>query len=242
MKQNYILAGKTLFFPQKEILVIGDLHLGYEPMLRNEGISFPFNQLKQSEQDIEKIINQIKIQKNKISKIIILGDLKHHFNFNPGEKEEIRNFLEFLEKFAKKENIILLKGNHEKFELDDRKHHNFYIQEELAFLHGDKEFPEIWNKKIKIIIMGHLHPSVILQDKPSIKKEKYKCFLIGKYKRKNIIIVPSFFPLVKGAGLNEGFQNKKDFSIIPTSKLRKFNVHVLGKDKIYGFGKLKNLD
>lgn len=238
---NFKLVNKTVFFPETGILAIGDLHLGYEPMLRQQGVVFPFNQLEKSKKDVQNTIKTIEKNKNKVKKIVLLGDIKHQFSFEIGEKFEVRSFLNFLGRYVDEKSIILLKGNHEKFALDKRKYRNYYIQKETVFIHGDKSFLRILNKKIKTIVMGHLHPAVFLRDKKGIKKEKFKCFLIGKWKRKNIIILPSFFPLVEGMDLNEGFQNKDKFSIIPKSSLQKFNAHIIGKDKIYNFGKLKDL-
>ena len=238
---NFKLMNKAVFFPETKTLAIGDLHLGYESMLRKQGIVFPFNQLEQSKKDVQNIIKILEKNKHKVKKIILLGDIKHQFGFDIGEKFEVRDFLNFLERYVDQKNIILLKGNHEKFALDKRRYRNFYIQSDTAFIHGDKSFPKILDKKIKTIVMGHLHPAVFLKDKKGIKKEKFKCFLTGKWKNKKVIILPSFFPLVEGSGLNEGFQNRENFSIIPKRSLQKFNVHILGKDKIYGFGELKDL-
>jgi len=90
--------------------------------------------------------------------------------------------------------------------------------------------------------MGHLHPATYLTDKIGcIKKEKYKCFLIGKWKNKKIIILPSFFSLIEGTDIEQdkdyGKNKYKDFSIIPKKKLKKFNIFIVGKDKIYEFKK-----
>ena len=46
MNKKYIFVGKTLFFPKEKILVIGDLHIGYEAMLRQSGILIEKNQVK----------------------------------------------------------------------------------------------------------------------------------------------------------------------------------------------------
>jgi len=247
--QEYLLINKSVFFPKHGILAIGDLHIGYEQMLQEQGIILPFNQLEESIKDIKKIFEELKIKKLKIKKIVILGDLKHYFPFKKEEKFEIRDFFKFLESEIgiKEKNIILIKGNHEKIELDKRKHRDYYVKENIAFAHGDKVFPEILDKKIKFIILGHLHPAVFLTDKKGgIKKEKYKCFLIGKWKNKKTIILPSFFPLKEGTDIEEENHHRmnkqgKNFFIIPKEKLRNFNVYITSPEKIYEFGKRKKL-
>lgn len=184
---NYLLLNKSVFFPSSGILAIGDLHLGYEKMLKTSGFEFPINQIKETKQELEKIFEEIKRQKFRLKKIVILGDLKHHFNFEFEEKFEIRKLLSFLEKYMGRKNIIILKGNHEKVNLKEANYKNYFIDSEIAFTHGDKLFPEILDKKIKTIVMGHLHPAVIIHDPKSHKREKYKCFLVGDVSVKNLI-------------------------------------------------------
>lgn len=234
--QDYIFLSKTLFFPKKGILVIADLHLGYDSMLKNNGINLPFNQLEETKKEIELILKKIKAIYT-LKKIILLGDIKHHFNFQQNEICDLRNFLNFLEKYLSKEKIILIKGNHDTFTLRDYKLHDFYIENEIAFTHGDKDYPDLKNKEIKTIVTGHLHPAVFIKDKMKIKKEKYKCFLIGKYKNKEFIIIPSFFSFTEGINFDDpGARNGND-QIIPKNKLKSFDTYVVGKNEVYSFGK-----
>lgn len=232
----YKLISKTIFFPKQGILAVGDLHLGYDSMLKNQGINLNFNLLEETKKELEIIIKKIKALYT-LKKIILLGDIKHHFAFQREELFDLRNFLKFLEKFLPKQNIILIKGNHDTFTLKDYELKNFYIQDSLAFTHGDKPHKELFNKEIKTIITSHIHPAVLIRDKQNVKKEKYKCFLIGKYKSKEFVIAPSFFPLIVGTEINEEYQDKKGWAIIPKQKLKSLNTFVVGKNKIYDFGK-----
>lgn len=239
--KKYLLINKAIFFPKTGILAFGDLHLGYEQMLKNQGMSLRFNQLEQSINDVKEILAYLKKEKLKLKKIIIVGDLKHHFHFELREKFEIRDFLEFLESLVGRKNIILIKGNHEKIELDSRKYRDYFITGDIIFSHGDKLFPKILDKKIKTIVLGHVHPAIILKDKQKIKKEKYKCFLIGKYKKKEIIILPSFLNLVEGVDIDREYKNFDKFFFISKTQLKKFRIYAIGENKIYYFGKLKDL-
>ena len=65
----------------KNTLVIGDLHIGYEKAMMKSGILMPEIQVKDILEDLEKILNKIKIERKKIKKIIFLGDIKHFFNY-----------------------------------------------------------------------------------------------------------------------------------------------------------------
>jgi len=236
---EFKLIGKTLYFPEKEILVIGDLHLGYEEMLKDQGMVLPFNQLETTKREIKEVMEKLKKQGHGLKKIVLMGDIKHHFHFQVGEKFSVRAFLLFLAQYVSNQNIILLKGNHDKVELDKKKYYDFYIKDEIIFVHGDRDFEEIYDDKIKIVVMSHMHPAILLKDKSGIKKEKFKCFLIGKHKKKKFFVVPSFFPLIEGTDLS---QHKDGFSIVPNNKLKNFETFIVGENRIYDFGKFKDLD
>jgi uncharacterized protein len=240
MTTNYLLINKTIFFPEKGILAIGDLHLGYESMLQQSGMQIQFNLQEQIQIEINSIIQEIKSQNLNLKKIILLGDIKHFFKFDKSEKFEVRNFLKFLEQYLPPENIILIKGNHEKFQLDNKEYKNFHIEGDIIFTHGDTLYPEILDKKIKTIVISHIHPAVTLKE--ASKKEKYKGYLVGKWKRKELFIVPSFLPLIEGSEINENYKDIKEFSIISKKEMQNLTVYAIGeKGSIFEFGKLKNL-
>lgn len=239
---KYEFISKAVFLPEKEILVIGDLHLGFENMLKKSGILIPETQTNDLISDLKKIIQKIKYLKYNLKKIIFIGDIKHSFKFEYAEKNNFQSMMEFLEKFVKSKNIIFIKGNHDTIDYSFGKMKNYHIENNIAFIHGHKSFKKILGKKIKTIIMGHIHPSIVLSDKQNIKREKYKCFLTGKFKGKEIIILPSFSNFYKGSSVNEYLEEyKNSFSILPKRSLMNFKVHVIGENKIYEFGKIKEM-
>ena len=70
-----------------------------------------------------------------------------------------------------------------------------------------------------------------------MKEEKYKCFLVGKWKNKEIIILPSFFPLIEGSDVsieNTNLDEKFNFN------LKNFEVYIPVPDsfEVLDFGKL----
>jgi uncharacterized protein len=239
-KSHFKLIGKTIFFPKQGILAIGDLHLGYLEMLRNQGIMIEVDQLEETKNELKNILQNIKATST-LKKIILLGDIKHHFSFQKPEFFEIWNFLKFLEKQVGKENLILIKGNHDTYTLKEYELKPFYIEDEMAFTHGDKTYPELFKKEVKTIITSHIHPAVNLKDPNGIKRERFKCFLIGKYKRKEVIIVPSFFSISEGTEVQEYSSGQKWQQLIPRNKLSSFNTFIVGRNKIYDFGKFKDL-
>ena len=219
---------------------MGDLHIGYEEALNKEGILVPRTQFRELVCDLEKIFRQLKKAKKEIEKIIVLGDLKHEFGeISQQEWRETKEILDLLKKRAEK--VILIKGNHDTIlePIAKRKElriRDFYIEDGICFLHGHKLFPECLDKKIKMLVVGHRHPAVVLADK--YKKEKYKCFLFGKWKGKEAILIPSFFSFIVGSDILMNSDN--NYMFISDKELEKFEVYVVG-DKVYRFGELKSL-
>ncbi len=238
MKIKYI--GKCLLIEdcEERILVIGDLHLGYGGFLRSSGVMIPVKVYEKCVKDFEEIIDS-SVVGGKVDKIICLGDLKHEFGAILYEEwRDIENFLKILQKKCKE--LIIIEGNHDKILFPilrklDIEGKDYYLWKEFAFLHGDRDIEKIYNKFIKYWILGHGHPAVTLYDE--FKKENYKCFLTGRFRKQKVIIVPSFFPLIEGT-------DPRDFELgfFWNFNFENFNVKIVGENlKLLDFGKLKDL-
>ena len=187
-----------------------------------------------------------------IKKIIILGDLKHEFGkISDLEWKEGIKLLDYLDNKVSSKNktkgIVLIKGNHDNIlgpiaKKRDIILKNYYKIDKICFMHGHK----LWDaclEDVDRLIIGHLHPSVTLKD--NYKKEKFRCFLRGKWKKKQVYILPGFSPISSGYDLRRlkylhNLDDKKGFLIIGNDKLKKFEVIIYNKkeDKIHNFGKL----
>jgi putative SbcD/Mre11-related phosphoesterase len=244
LTERYIFIEKTLFFPKEKILVIGDIHLGFDNLLKKAGIPIYLKQIDETKNEILKIIEKIKSKNFEIKKIIFLGDLKHSFSYNFLEKKYLKDFFEFLKKNLNlnHQNIILIRGNHDTFNyFDDIKLKNYFKYNNLLFVHGDKQFKILNNKKIKFVIMGHIHPSLTLIDKIGIKKENFKCFLKGKIHSKIFIVVPSFLNASKGFDFLDFEKYQDSFSILQGKFLKNFEIYLIGEKEILNFGKINEL-
>jgi uncharacterized protein len=238
--KHYIFFGKTLFFPEKGILAVGDLHLGFEYQLQQSGLIVPERQVQEVKEELKKIFEEINEKGFKIKKIVFIGDIKHSFSYQWKEKNYFKEIIKFIEEYVDEKNIFLIKGNHDTIDYSfSDKLKDYKIEKEIAFTHGHALFSEVFNDKIKTIVMGHLHPSILISDKQGIKREKYKCFLIGKFKGKEVIILPSFLATVEGTSVNNLENDYEDyFSIIPKKKLINFEIYVVGDKETYNFGKI----
>jgi len=238
---NIEIVDLGLYLKKQKTLIVSDLHIGYEQMMHEEGIMFPLDQLGESINEVKSIFEELNKRKQDVEKVILLGDLKHYFKFMKKEKFDVLKFIDFLRNYVKDENIIIIKGNHDKIEVGGRKFVNFYQDGEIIFIHGDRIFNETYDEGVKLIVMGHIHPSIVLKDEQEVKKERYKCFLKGKFMKKEVFIVPSFLEITKGILLEE---MKEDYSIIDKKKLKDFEVFVVNRElgeEALGFGKLKDL-
>ena len=104
----------------------------------------------------------------------------------------------------------------------------------ILVIHGDKIPGKELLDSASTIVIGHEHPAISIKEGP--RAELFKCYLVGKWKNKNLIALPSF-NLV-----NEGMDILKEEILSPflQQNLRNFDVFVVA-DKVYGFGKLRDL-
>jgi len=239
---NIEFIGKSLLIENdnEKVLVLGDLHLGFEEVLREGGVMLPFNIFKEVISDFDRIFEKV----GKVDRVILLGDLKHEFGrISMDERKEIGEMFNYLRRKSKE--VVLIKGNHDAIiepivkDLERVELVNYFLMGSMGFLHGDRDFPEIHDKKIKMWIVGHAHPAITLYEEGGSKKEKYKCFLTGKFKGKKIIIVPSFFEVNEGTDVLGSF----GLGLAWNFNLKKFEVKIIEDDslRVLDFGKLGKL-
>jgi uncharacterized protein len=212
----------------KDILIVGDLQLGYEQYLNERGVLVPRFQTDDTFDRLSRILKKCK----NIKKIIFNGDLKHEFG--KISTQEWESTEKIIGNLSNKYEIIIIKGNHDAIVEPLVKRYKVKIAEsysvdDILFVHGDKVF--LGDEKI--IVISHEHPAISFKEKPT---EKYKCFLKGKWNGHLLIVIPSFNSLTIGSDL----RNKKTISPYLKGNLGKFEVYVV-EDKIYYFGKLKNI-
>ena len=192
---------------------------------------------KEMIEDFEKIFAKT----GKVDKVILLGDVKHSFGkILHQEWSDVLKLFEYLKQKCKR--IVITKGNHDSIlapivkKIENVTLVNYCVWKNYGFLHGNKKYEEILNnKEIESIIIGHVHPAIEISD--GTKREKYKCFLIGRVKQKEMIVVPSFFSLVEGSD-PMGSNVSKIWGI----NFGKFRAKVVGANlEVLDFGKLNDL-
>lgn len=236
--EDVIAEDLFLYLPKYKIFIISDVHIGYEESLNRSGILIPKNSYDDLFLRLEKALENIK-KKYFIEKIVLNGDLIHEFGkISRKEKHLTNKFIDFLSIYG---NIILIEGNHDKalkYIIDKSKNipiHKHLVVSDILITHGDI----LPNKKlltnIKTIIIGHEHPAVGI--KSNSRLEKFKCFLKGKYLKKNIIVMPSCNLSTEGTDV---LREKILSPYFNSSNVLNFEAYIVG-DKLYDFGKLKNV-
>ncbi len=229
--------GAALWISGAKILVFGDVHIGYEEALSKQGYIVPQVQFKETVERIRAILNEVKPKM-----IVINGDLKHEFgDISDQEWMETSKFLDLLSEGCEK--IVLVKGNHDTILGPIAKKKNlevkdFYIANfrgaKILITHGDKIREEKEARNADLIVIGNEHAAVTLHEGP--KSEKYKCFLLGKWKGQKLLAMPSFLPTIEGTDV----RREDLLSPYLHQNLGNFEVFIVG-DKVYHFGKLKNV-
>jgi putative SbcD/Mre11-related phosphoesterase len=145
------------------VVVVGDLHIGWEVSLAQQGIHVPSQTTKMFER-LKKIILD-----RKPSRLIMLGDVKH--SVSGVELEEWRDVPEFFEKLLKLlPSVQIIAGNHDgnlepltpsQVELVGPT--GITLWNRFGLLHGHA-WPSPAILGCETLILGHLHPAVTLRD------------------------------------------------------------------------------
>ena len=229
ISNDFKILNLSLFLKKENVLIISDLHIGYEEALNKQGILIPRFSLQDSLKQLKEIIG-----KKRFDRIIINGDLKHEFGtVSNQEWRDTKAIATFLKEKTKK--LILVKGNHDTILTPMKKFDVEIVKEirigDILIVHGDKIPEDI--EKIKTIIIGHEHPAISLRDNSRV--ERFKCFLIGTFKGKRLIVMPSFNPVLPGSDV------LKDKMLSPLlTNVDDFEVIVVDKE-VLEFGKIKVL-
>mgnify|MGYP001072358172 FL=1 len=147
----------------EKVLVVADLHIGWEASLAQKGIHVP----SQTSKLLEKMTQLIKATHP--SSIIFLGDVKH--TVRKVELEEWRDVPNFFEKISGMvQDIQVVSGNHdgnlEALTTPNVKIHSSSgttLWKKIALLHGHA-WPKADLLGCETMVMAHLHPVVTFTD------------------------------------------------------------------------------
>ena len=197
----------VLFWLEKEIAIVSDLHLEKGSSYASSGQYIPPYDSEETLLKLLDILNNYRVKK-----VILLGDTFHDKDAFLRMTSKVR-FL--FEDFTKKYEVIFILGNHEnKIKIEGIKFHQEYIVDNIHFLH------EAIQKNINQI-SGHFHP--VASIKVSSKKITSKCLIHSN----NHIILPSFGEFTGGLNIND--------PVLKPFTSEDYNTYFLTKNSIYKF-------
>lgn len=189
---------------------VADLHIGIEVQLRRAGFNVP--------SQTKKMLSSLEQLSERGRNLVVLGDFKHRIPaVSHMENKEIPPFVERLQaKFAK---VVVIAGNHDGGL-------GAALPEDVVAVPGSGTLIEgvgmvhghVWPSEEamsgKALLMGHIHPSVLLKDSIGTKTNE-KCWVRAGMRRslvreryphcpKEVVVVPAFNPLLVGTPINGG--------------------------------------
>jgi putative SbcD/Mre11-related phosphoesterase len=191
-------------------ICVSDLHLGIEVQLRRSGFNIP----SQSPKMLDELVRLAEVDDN----LLVLGDVKHRIPaVSYREDREIPPFFEKLKQAYKR--IVVVAGNHdggigpvlgEGVEIFAGPG---TVIEDVGATHGHV-WPSRDAMKASKLIMGHIHPSVLLVDSIGSATNE-KCWVRARLRRRKVlekyetcpdelVVVPAFNPLLTGTPINYG--------------------------------------
>jgi len=216
--------------PQRRMIVVADLHIGWEMAISRKGIHLPTQ--------TPKLLGRLKglISEYKPEELLVLGDVKHTVaTAETGEWHDVPEFFNELRKHVQR--IHIIRGNHDG-NLEPLLPENIELLPatgivfgKTGFFHGH-QWPSPAILSCQTLVMGHVHPVVSLRDpagfritrqvwiKASCDRKKLARTLIQKHKLKGkknaedihcktksgalqLFIMPSFNDFLGGRPLNQ---------------------------------------
>ncbi len=194
---------------QRKWVCVADLHLGIEAQLRRAGFNIP--------SQAPKMLSSLESLASHGDNLLILGDVKHKIpSVSYREDREIPPFLEAL--LRKYRNVTIIAGNHDGglsailpagVNAIAGRGASF---EDIGVCHG-----HVWPAKEAMsgskLVMGHIHPSVLLTDTLGTKSNE-KCWVRAGFRKRpvlerysncpnELVVVPAFNPLLTGTPVNK---------------------------------------
>lgn len=193
----------AMFWKEKNILLISDVHLGKIAHFRKHGFAIPETAIHENFKRMDEILELFKPEK-----IIFLGDL-----FHSKKNNEWKYFVDWVKKTPQE--IILVEGNHDIIDKNNYSYlgiiiHPKMIIGEFLLTHHPIKTETFFN------FCGHIHPGIKLKDVGRMPM-KLSCF----FQKENQLILPAFGEFT-GNYFMEPEENDRVYAIANTDVIRVF--------------------
>lgn len=175
LNQTFILHNfGAIFWQDKSILLVADVHFGKVSHFRKHGIAIPIGTISENFNRLNILINNYEPEA-----IIFLGDLFHSV-----KNMEWELFVSWIKTIST--NVVLVKGNHDIIDPTNFENLNIKVVSELivdSFIltHHPLEVSKLYN------FCGHIHPGIKLKAKGK-QFLNIPCF----FRKPNQMILPAF--------------------------------------------------
>lgn len=209
-----ITSDRCLVLDEGPTVVLGDLHLGYERALEQEGMYLP----RINTESIRECLNDI-LSRYEPKKIVLLGDIKHDFKrAGYEEKQEVRKIFNLL---AEAGQVVAIKGNHDNYLQNIVADLGFLVVDYIDIMGFRLEHGHV-DSGVRPVIIGHEHPSVRIPGSVG-GGLKIQCFVHAE--KEGVIVLPPFSPFASGNDL----VLDKDAVMAPALKDSDYpNAHLYG--------------
>ena len=184
---------RCIWVPDSDTIVIADLHLGYEGVLRLDGVAMPRYQDHIIHDRLAKILDRFGPRK-----VIINGDFKHNFSRNL--QQEWREVSEMLSFLTDKCDVLIIRGNHDNYLKTIAVRYDVpltwhYELQGVTITHGHRteDLPDSQR-----LLLAHEHPFVKLRDEVGATLSM-PCYLYTD----EVAILPAFSPIVSGTDVSD---------------------------------------
>ncbi len=192
----WITDERCLFLERSKTIVIGDLHLGYEKALEDDGMYLP----RMNTEAIREALNLI-ICKYEPNRIVLLGDIKHDFRRAKYEsREDVRMIARLISDAA---DLIIVKGNHDNYIQNIVAEMNIEVVDYIDVDGIRLEHGHI-DSGARPVAIGHEHPSVRISG-ALIGGIKLQCFIY--FRNDKVLVIPPFSLLSSGTDLSGAYQD-----------------------------------
>ncbi len=224
-----ITNDRCLVIDEGSIVVLGDLHLGYEKAMEEEGMYLP----RVNNSSINEALNKI-LCRYEPKIVVMLGDIKHDFKRSRFEtKKEIESIITLLSDAAE---VVVVKGNHDNFLQNILSDLDLLAVDYLDLCGFRMEHGHI-DSGIRPVIIGHEHPSVKIRGEMG-GGLKMQCFV--HVKDEGIIVLPPFSPMSPGNDLLPG-QTDQMAPALRNSNNNEAELYGVSEIGIIPLGRLKDI-
>lgn len=224
-----ITSDRCVLLESGRTAVIGDLHLGYEKALEEEGVYLP----RINTGTIRDALNRI-IGRYEPERIVLLGDIKH--DFRRSERAASSEVLGVLDLLGEAVETLVIKGNHDNYIQNILASRDMVATDHVDVAGYRLEHGHV-DSGFRPVIIGHEHPAVRIPGSGS-GGTKIHCFVLAR--KEGVLVLPPFSPFSMGNDLlSEGSSMAPALRGCDTGNAEIYGVSDLG---IMELGKLSGLE